>query len=993
MKRLADILLSVAALLLLAACTDDADVYNNPASSEGNLCVYVPVTREGDEVKSSLDPSNPTYNASVDECQINDLHLYAFPVKGGTFLSQDLPSPAASNKLDENVASYQLQIKPGTYHVYVVANMNDVLKDTPINTEEDLKNVVLSYNPMSKSGMLPVAKNIPMIYDPTKAADGSTTVVTIKNSATNPQKVAANLQFSCVKVCLNLVYDPDAEGVSSALKKGLQITDVKAERLSPETKLVWNGKFSNPNLDAGSIYAKGLDPTTLYPNSTASTANGAYYSKWTENTNNANVNDQNIVTVDPKDVVNPVKPTEPWLFRATYYLPERYVADSLQQSALKIGGKVAGHNNSYNIKLGHRQDEKSKTEVPTFPRGTYYEIVGHVKSLGNINLDCLVGVKEWKLAEVDADFTHTTLWVSKTSAEVKSLQDDYIDYLTNADPASLKFECESKVNKTTLGDLEIIKVENDPVNKRLKFFINPALSVTDFGLKTEGDAKVSIKVNNLKKYLKVHYNVTPYFNVDPVDIVIFYDEHNTAELTKSVNFTTNLGGIKFPDGWSVLDSGHDVTYANSTINIKCKNTQLAEGTFTITATSDPQTTTTHTFTVKSIEKYNDADGNEKYMEQPVRVTVRPPKGNYIIYMRAINDLVWCKGDSNDDYQHNLMLDEDSRLGTVSNNWRDGWWEAQKEVSSNWQNVTWDKDFSPHNDYHYVYVYTQIGETKPGTGSQDRTTKEWYFVKPDRGDFTRHTVSNNDDSGFGTEEWWPGHSMIADGNNPGWYYLSIPTNQMSVGKKVATQDKMINPGQTLLIFSNGTYLKKGFQSHRFTHHNDPGITLFNYEDNEGWYLYDPTSDPYYKVFDEKPTIVDVEYTIYTKYDKISGWFVNYGVKNGGGTEQFEMKSDNPNVVNEFTCVYYGDDPSDNKAWYKTILHLKAPLGEYDKNLYVNIKNSSGSVYDKPLLFDGDSYPVTGKVTRTINGREYVRYVIEGSYDPGSGAKTWKKGRPF
>ena len=991
MKRLADILLSVAALLLLAACTDDADVYNTPASSEGNLCVYVPVTREGDEVKSSLDPSNPTYNASVDECQINDLHLYAFPVKGGTFLSQDLPSPAASNKLDENVASYQLQIKPGTYHVYVVANMNDVLKDTPINTEEDLKNVVLSYNPMSKSGMLPVAKNIPMIYDPTKAADGSTTVVTIKNSATNPQKVAANLQFSCVKVCLNLVYDPDAEGVSSALKKGLQITDVKAERLSPETKLVWDGKFSNPNLDAGSIYAKGLDPTTLYPNSTASTANGAYYSKWTENTNNANVNDQNIVTVDPKDVVNPVKPTEPWLFRATYYLPERYVADSLQQSALKIGGKVAGHNNSYNIKLGHRQDEKSKTEVPTFPRGTYYEIVGHVKSLGNINLDCLVGVKEWKLAEVDADFTHTTLWVSKTSAEVKSLQDDYIDYLTNADPASLKFECESKVNKTTLGDLEIIKVENDPVNKRLKFFINPALSVTDFGLKTEGDAKVSIKVNNLKKYLKVHYNVTPYFNVDPVDIVIFYDEHNTAELTKSVNFTTNLGGIKFPDGWSVLDSGHDVSYANSTINIKCKNTQLAEGTFTITATSDPQTTTTHTFTVKSIEKYKDADGNEKYMEQPVRVTVRPPKGNYIIYMRAINDLVWCKGDSNDDYQHNLMLDEDSRLGTVSNNWRDGWWEAQKEVSSNnWQNVTWDEDFSPHNDYHYVYVYTQIGETKPGTGSQDRTTKEWYFVNPDRGDFTRHTVSNGDDSGFGTKEWWPGHSMIADGNNPGWYYLSIPTNQMSVGKKVAKEDKMINPGQTLLIFSNGTYLSKGFQSHRFTHHNDPGITLFNYEDNEGWYLYDPTSDPYYKVFDEKPTIVDVEYTIYTKYDKISGWFVNYGVKNGGGTEQFEMKSDNPNVVNEFTCVYYGDDPSDNKAWYKTILHLKAPLGEYDKNLHVNIKNSSGSVYDKPL-FDGDSYPITGKVTRTINGRNCVRYVIEGSYDPDT--DTWKRGAPF
>ena len=993
MKRLADILLSLAALLLLAACTDDADVYNTPASSEGNLCVYVPVTREGDAITSSLSSSNPTYNASVEECQINDLHLYAFPVGvEGTFLSHELLAPQANEMINEKVARYQLQIKPGTYHVYVVANMEDVLKDKTINTEADLKNVVLSYNPnnpMSTTGM-PVAGKIPMIYEP-KAADGTTTSVTIKKTDTTPQTVAANLRFTCVKVCLNLIYDPNAAGVSPALKNGMIINDVKAERLSPETKLLWNGKFSNPSVS--SDYAKGFG-STLYDLASA-TGTGAYYSDWTEDLTHLNVNDNNIITVKGTGVANldPVSAKQKWLFRATYYLPERYVAEAAQQSALKIGGTVGGNDNSYNINLGHRKDESSTTEIPTFPRGTYYEIVGRIKSLGNIDLDCVVGVKDWEPAKVDADFTHTTLWVSKTKAEVKSLQDDYIDYVTNADPSTLKIECISKVNKATLGDLEIIKVENDEANKRLKFSINPDLSIADFGTKTEGDAKVSIKVNNLKKYLNVHYNVTPYFKVDPVDIVIFYDESNTAELTKSVKFTTNLGGIKFPDGWTVSGGGHDVTYAKSRINIKCKNTQSAEGTFTITATSDPQTTTTHTFTVKSIEKYKDADGNEKYMEQPVRVTVRPPKGNYIIYMRAINDLVWCKGDSNDDYQHNLMLDEDSRLGTVSNNWRDGWWEAQKEVSSNnWQNVTWNEDFSPHNDYHYVYVYTQIGETKPGTGSQDRTTKEWYFVNPDRGDFTRHTVSNGDDSGFGIKEWWPGHSMIADGNNPGWYYLSIPTNQMSVGKKVATQDKMINPGQTLLIFSNGTYLSKGFQSHRFTHHNDPGITLFNYEDNEGWYLYDPTSDPYYKVFDEKPTIVDVEYTIYTKYDKISGWFVNYGVKNGGGTEQFEMKSDNPNVVNEFTCVYYGDDPSDNKAWYKTILHLKAPLGEYDKNLHVNIKNSSGSVYDKPLLFDGDSYPVTGTVKRTINGRECVRYVIEGSYDPSSGAKFWKKGRP-
>ena len=964
MKRLADILLSLAALLLLAACTDDADVYNTPASSEGNLCVYVPVTREGDEVKSSLDPSNPTYNASVDECQINDLHLYAFPVKGGTFLSQDLPSPAASNKLDENVASYQLQIKPGTYHVYVVANMNDVLKDTPINTEEDLKNVVLSYNPMSKSGMLPVAKNIPMIYDPTKAADGSTTVVTIKNSATNPQKVAANLQFSCVKVCLNLVYDPDAEGVSSALKKGLQITDVKAERLSPETKLVWDGKFSNPNLDAGSIYAKGLDPTTLYPNSTASTANGAYYSKWTENTNNANVNDQNIVTVDPKDVVNPVKPTEPWLFRATYYLPERYVADSLQQSALKIGGKVAGHNNSYNINLGHRQDETSTTEVPTFPRGTYYEIVGRIKSLGNIDLDCVVGVKDWEPAEVDADFTHTTLWVSKTSAKVTSLQNAIIDYRTNADASNITFGCVDVVQKDGGGKLPIIVMsQHDPAKKRVTFSINPELSVKDFtdAKVPKGTAKVWIKAGNIKKYLDVEYDVTPYFKVDPVDIVIFYDEDNTAELTKVVKFTTNLGGIQFPSDrsdWKKLsDKEYEVKYAQSTIRIKCDNTNVADGTFTITAKSNPETTTTHVFTVKSIDAVKDAAGKDIYKEQEIRVTVRPPKGNYFIYMRAINDLAKTKDASNlEEFDHSDMLDEEAYNNSEeNNNWRDGWC------------ADWKIDRKSYKDSHKVYIYTQKGETN-SDGTKDENVAIWYFTGG-----------------------WPGVSMTADNNNPGWYYYSIAHDATSgsnnsQGDAKTTPQKTIKPGQTLLIFSNGTYTDKGHQPHRFTHHNDPGITLFNYEDNEGWYLYDPLSDPYYTVYDEKPTVVDVEYTIYTKRDGISGWYCQYGVNSSDGKGKFEMKSNNPNVDYQFKCEEYGTDSKNNK-WYKTILHLKAPLNEYAKVLHVKISNTA----DEPELFDGDNYPVSGTVTRTINGRNCVRYVIEGNYDPDT--DTWKRGAPF
>ena len=984
MKRLADILLSLAALLLLAACTDDADVYNTPASSEGNLCVYVPVTREGDEVTSSLDPSNPTYNASVDECKINDLHLYAFPVGvNGTFLSQELPSPEASNMINEKVASYQLKIKPGTYRVYVVANMKDVLDVNSITTEGDLKKVVLSYQPMSKPGM-PVANNIPMIYEPdTKNADGTTTdgTITIKNTDTTPQTVAANLRFTCVKVCLNLIYNPEDADMHSALKSnGLQITDIIGKRLSQQTSLLWDGKFTNTNVSDD--YAKGFD-SPLY-DAEKSTGNGSYYTSWTETLANANVNNEDIIKVKGEGVAKPADSKQKWLFRATYYLPERYVKEASQQSALKVGGAVGGSaiKNSYNINLGHH-DESSTSEVPTFPRGTYYEIVGRIKSLGNIDLDCVVGVEPWQMPIIDVDLNHTTLWVSKTSAEVTSLQNAIIEYGTNADASNITFGCDTEIEKISAGKLPVIVATNDIATHRVRFSINPDLSVNDFTKANAltGTAKVWIKAGNIKKYLDVEYDVTPYFKVDPIDIVIFWDDKNKNELTKVVNFSTNLGGIQFPSDWSNNpNGGYDVSYAQSTIRIKCDNTNVADGTFTITATSNPETTTTHVFTVKSIDAVKDAANKDIYKEQEIRVTVRPPKGNYIIYMRAINDLAWCNGGGTEEYKHSLMLDEDSSLGKTNNNWRDGWWEAKEQDSNNnWQNVTWDNDLSPHPDYHFVYVYTQIGETN-ADGTKDENNTEWYFTKQyDKTADKRHTVSHDYDMEKYDGKWWPGDMMTADYNNPGWYYYSIAVGAQSVGvNKDGKAKKTIKPGQTLLVFSNGTYLKTGFQSHRFTHHNDPGITLFNYEDNEGWYLYDPLSDPYYRVYDEKPTVVDVEYTIYTKNKEITAWYSLFGVNSGTGNSKFTMWCNNNNVPNEFECKEYGPDNNGN-TWYKTILHLKAPLGEYDKILVLKVNGDEIHT----TLFNGDNYPST-----KMHGK---RYVVEGSFD--TVTKKWSKGAPF
>ena len=124
--------------------------------------------------------------------------------------------------------------------------------------------------------------------------------------------------------------------------------------------------------------------------------------------------------------------------------------------------------NYYKIKLGHRQDESSTSkEVPTFPRGTYYEIIGKIKSLGNMTLDCNVSVEDWTPVTIDADFSHTTLWVNKTSAQITSIEEDSISYKSNW--VNVEFGCDAIVDGKPL----VVVDKRDEVNHIITFRINP----------------------------------------------------------------------------------------------------------------------------------------------------------------------------------------------------------------------------------------------------------------------------------------------------------------------------------------------------------------------------------------------------------------------------------------------------------------------------------------------------------------------------------------
>lgn len=908
--KIRDFILSLVSwfiLLVTVSCSDELGGERAPISSESNLHVLVPTVLSSRGTRADDASGLPTYNATVDECQINDLTLYAFPVptgngNDGKLLVETLPAPLATMMVEPHVANYQLNIEPGTYHIYVVANMNKVLSGQTIQTENDLKKIVLDYRPTSTTGM-PVCTNIPMIYEPEKDAAGNLAETVINAAGDKYTEVAANLKFTCVKVKLNLIFDPsDADVATNFGGKTFSINSISAEKLSPFTHLYWGGKFETPTWEDNAynkIYKDGIKSTPYE----ASSGAAVYYTDWTDNSSQPATNNKD--DIKGTGTAETVSPAGKWLFQQTYYLPERYISSESDRSYLTINGKVGNSAvNNYRINLGHKKDETSTTEVPVFPRGTFYEITGAIKTLGNMELDCKVSIKPWETVPIDADFNHTTLLVSKAEASVTSTTNDFINYESNATITPENIGCETKIDGK-----DLIIPELNMLTKQIKLRINKDINYSSYSGVYTGTAKVWIKAGNIKKYIDVKYDVKPYFDVTPQEITIYSGSDN---MTKVISFNTNLGGLEFTDGgttysYSASEAISSISYKNGsgetiTSSITANSvTGTDQGTFSIKADQAVETSITHTIYVQPRGYTTGKYGAEYDFKKPIKITVKPAVGNYHIYLRVINDRTPYNNTdgSKAENNYNGTLDEGG-----TNNWNDGWYDSLWSTDAN----TFTK---PQEANHCLYAYTQIGETN---GKSD---KVWKFTQN-----------------------WPGDKMNADYANPGWYYWTFDVNKVSISHDAGVDgDIKMKPGETLLMFNNHFNEGIGYAAHRCPHHNEPGIPLFDYEDHEGWIVFDPTTDAMWHAFDEKPEIENIKITIYTQ-SEIYGWFIKYGIAANGQFKMFDTEG------KTYTKSTVG-------SWHKTVITLKAIKGEHEKSirLYTSSDKKTGQSI---ILFNGRSF---------------------------------------
>lgn len=927
-------------LAALASCSDGIEDVAPAITSYTGLALAVP--------QVTVSSASKTMNATEDECKAQDLYLFCFPQNGkGTFLSQELTGLTAQKDLNGDASLYNIILQPGTYHVYVVANMENnsiwmddngtqkLFKDLTKEqlqalTEDQLKALTLSYTATT----LPTAGNIPMVY----ASDKD--VVVYDGKAT---EVAANLTFTCAKVVVNIIFDPDNTNANiiNQQRKAKTVFNGINWLLTPVEAVKGNNLTSSTNLfTAPATSGDGALSNVALPA-------GKFYDDYTYNEANKDVTNKDVVT-HPDDATPKDAPTNArkWLYRATYYLPERSVTEADKATALPVTGTIKGgkdYTNTYNNISGENLYTPANGTYK-LERGHYYEIVSFVNGLGQYGLPTKVEVKDWTPVQISADFLHTLLWVEKTAASIGSLTKDSVEYTTNA-IENISTGCDKEV-----GGKPVVSIDEKTYGdkKYLVFSINPAISLKTFkdnNATTTGTAKVWIKAGNIKKYIDVNYNVTPFLTVTPQQEVIYWTKAGDLTLIKKLTFKTNLGGIKFQSSdfqtFNGDATGGSHTYGNSKITVKCTSNTGATGTITVTADTDPVTTTEHTFTVLPLTSgYDD-------LAKEVKVTVKPVAGDYRIYMRAINDLQLMKSDDGGErvfsqgYMENWWRNENNTPGLNNNgNWLDGW-TYQSSNPANYEEQTtanWSDNANAGN--HYAYIYTQIGETE--TASLKDKIPAWLFTAT-----------------------WPGDGMRADANNPGWYYINEKIGKESTGHvDNSTGTKIIKPGETLIIFNDRSNTTKGYTLHRFTHHLDPGIPLFNFEDHEGWYLYDPLCDPYYRVFDDKPKVEDITYEIYTK-EVVTGWYHIYGVATNVTTNTIT------DPAKQSFTIYANSTNSTKQAngWWKTTLKFKCAHGYYEKELTLKLGDKDGSK-GTPLLFEKMLLkPTNNKITGYYDGSSW------------------------
>lgn len=714
MRKYILLLFNIAILLMTTGCSDCGFGPDGPTHS---VTVYIPysnVTREG--TSDGDDISDKEADISGNEGVITDLWFFAYPIKGnGEAVVRRIDINQLSS--DNNYRVFYCDLKQGEYKIYLTANIPGISIYT---TEDQLKAKTLDFS----NGNLPVQGKLPLLYEYKNNEDNNKLNVSPSTSAT----ITANMTFVCSKVKFSLRFDNTDTGFSK-------------------------NSFGSNRLKITSITVKDIVNT------------GGLFA---EQGNNGTGTQEKTLTVNDFDFNK-----DQWSYTDFLYLPENITNKTGKNTYLEIKGTEltpAGDEttitHTYQLPLGGEAGNKSGGELE---RGTFYDMTASITGKGKMDMKINMSVFEWKLMDVYADFSQTSLWVSRTGKSdytnfdhdnktgqqilVTTQYNDSIRYKTNAKEVTV--ECVSKIGEKPLV---LATVQSG----QILFTVNPEILMGEYDGQTKGTAVVAIHANNLVKYIDVQYNVTPFLNVTPLEVVINTQEGEQS--TYAVLYETNLGGIKIDKTSLTSAKGGEV---------RITQTGTYKGKIMLQLVKKATNTWTAYFTV--------SPSSPEYAEltKQVKVTVIPRLNNYRIHFIALNDsrtggngAQINTGVLTDDYWPAYYIYLYTQYGMTSdNNIPQSVWyffgKKEGQDKPSWPGVSMSKD--PENEGWKLF---ELSTDKPGwcsiTGAKDK------YPKPGETLIMFNSGENNDYQRY-PYHMEPGVQLFDFKNREGWFVYDPTSN--------------------------------------------------------------------------------------------------------------------------------------------------------------------------------------------------------------------------
>ena len=827
-------LLTLTLLLCLAACTDDLARTDTPqpGPGEGLISLSLPgiVYDNADATSTRVPTDGDEVDATQDERRVTSLWFMAYPTTDGdgeTLVQYLRPS---NNELTHEYKTFNIRIKAGTYHIYVVANMSGI---DPQTREEDLQQIILSYqNGTGQNATLvppsPTGNGLPMVYK-------SEQEITITAAQSEP--ITADLVFTCVKVRCTLWFDNTTGEHSNAVfgQNYLLMQNITGRNIATKAPLL-------PTEQA----IEGME--------LLSTAEGALNGLYADGEYSEDAHEN--LTFNS----NSPQAKGQWAYRTTFYLPEHYVKQNSDQSYLDItaalhdatGTKKA--NLQYTLPLG---DESTDSQpLRQLPRGKYYDIVGKIVNLGG-EIESTVSIEDWTLQKVNTELeSQYHLWVEKTEigTEDKPLKaGDSISIALRTDAPTLTTE----QTKVTIGgkgiDPYILTLNKDSETgayTSVSIEVNPELAP---GSNVPDDAKkFYIVMHNhdsdaiLKKEIKITaLSLEPYFIVTPEQYIIrISDIGNLPEHTVIFSYETNLTEVNVKCGDETITTTGIKWSENTNVTITDSGLENGKGTVSVTLNKpyDPANyTRTQTVTLDYTATYADFTIGDK----TTTVTIIPNAQTYRLHFRPVDDS-WTNPHI---YVYEPLYGMDGREMRIKN--ANGVDEGEHALQ---YSFTGKRTFKG---------WTEQGGTISWSNQQKEDKGNYWLVDygwdPIRTELYVYYDNIDYSPDFRTDccasdvnPKWPGVKMKEDTENPGWFYFDLPA--------------LAEPDKTLIMFAEGHDGPSGANvaQYRYPAHMVPGVPLYDYADKDGWFLYDYTKGDQNEFVDDKPEIADKDMVIYRIY---------------------------------------------------------------------------------------------------------------------------------